>query len=324
MAASTANSSDYEKDVVETPMYLSDPMSEMAERGPFKDVYPPVMEPQARVLVVVAAFLLCFIVGTVSNVICFFCKLQRIAGICGNSSVLTIIRYVVKRKRRPQLDRRCSSTDYTILYIAALCVVDFIVSLSLPPAIVDAIIGFWMFGTAVCKLHHVCGSVGRIASTFIMTAMSFDRYVAVCYPHKRHLRSKKTVLTLIFGLSFAAFILLLPMLYHARPQEVLLHRAISITGVTRVRIFKCSDMMPKEVFYWFTMSTFLLGYFVPLLLIVGFNVKMIRRLFMHKRKMRSSTIPLRRITGYTALIAIFYFGNLLKTLSLRNSCTFFI
>lgn len=88
------------------------------------EVYPPVQEPQTRVLVVVTAFLACFVVG-----------------ICGTSSVLTIIRYVVKRKRRLHPDRRINATDYTILYVAALCVVDFIVSLSLPPSIIDNIIG---------------------------------------------------------------------------------------------------------------------------------------------------------------------------------------
>ena len=73
MASAIANTSDYEDNVAETPMFdVSDPMSDLAERGPYKDVYPPVMEPQARVLVVVAAFLLCFIVGTVFNFHRFF------------------------------------------------------------------------------------------------------------------------------------------------------------------------------------------------------------------------------------------------------------
>uniref|UniRef100_A0A915CWZ4 G-protein coupled receptors family 1 profile domain-containing protein n=1 Tax=Ditylenchus dipsaci TaxID=166011 RepID=A0A915CWZ4_9BILA len=39
-----------------------------------------------------------------------------------------------------------------------------------------------------CKLHHVCGSVGRIVSTFLITAMSFDRFVAVCHPYKTYYR----------------------------------------------------------------------------------------------------------------------------------------
>lgn len=61
----------------------------------------------------------------------------------------------------------------------------------------DSVIGFWIFGTWMCKLHHVCGSVGRIVSTFLITAMSFDRYVAVCHPHHTYLRSRSFVLGVI-------------------------------------------------------------------------------------------------------------------------------
>ncbi|KAK6057601.1 hypothetical protein COOONC_04883 [Cooperia oncophora] len=97
-------------------------------------------------------------------------------------------------------DRRARTRrhgDNAILYIAALCICDFLMSLSLPPAILDSVIGFWIFGTWMCKLHHVCGSVGRIVSTFLITAMSFDRYVAVCHPHHTYLRSRSFVLGVI-------------------------------------------------------------------------------------------------------------------------------
>lgn len=57
-----------------------------------------------------------------------------------------------------------------------------------------------MFGTIICKLHHICGSVGRIVSTFLITAMSFDRFVAVCYPYKTHYRSKRFVIYMIIGI----------------------------------------------------------------------------------------------------------------------------
>ena len=138
-------------------------------------------------------------------------------------------------------------------------------------------IGFWVFGTFICKLHHICGSVGRILSTFLITAMSFDRYVAVCYPHHRRLRSKKFVIGVISCkksdhgeqvkslrlsvLSSFAFVLLLPMITYARDKEMVLHElyATNSNNITRVRVYKCSDMMPSSVFYWFTTTTFVLG-----------------------------------------------------------------
>uniref|UniRef100_A0A914CUI9 G-protein coupled receptors family 1 profile domain-containing protein n=1 Tax=Acrobeloides nanus TaxID=290746 RepID=A0A914CUI9_9BILA len=95
-----------------------------------RNVYPPIQDLEPRVKYVVIIFVLCFIVG-----------------ICGNSSVLTIIRGIVL-VRKARYPRR--HMDNAILYVAALCVVDFLMSLSLPPAILDSIIGFWMFGTAIC------------------------------------------------------------------------------------------------------------------------------------------------------------------------------
>ncbi|KAL3098934.1 hypothetical protein niasHS_000922 [Heterodera schachtii] len=266
-----------------------------------RNVYPPIQELQPRVLAVVVIFTLCLVVG-----------------VCGNASVLTLIYGITRGNQlaassaRPSKSSLRRSTDNTMLYIAALCVVDFLMSMSLPPAILDSIIGFWMFGTPICKLHHICGSVGRIVSTFLITALSFDRWVAVCHPYKRNFRSRKFVITTIFALWTLAFLLLLPMLTYARANEILLHQLrqpdqrLSIVNITRVRVFKCSDMLPPVVFYWFTSSTFVLGYCVPLVLIIYFNSRLIRKLYRHTKQLRSG-IPLRQITIYTSLIAALYF-----------------
>uniref|UniRef100_A0A915DQ30 G-protein coupled receptors family 1 profile domain-containing protein n=1 Tax=Ditylenchus dipsaci TaxID=166011 RepID=A0A915DQ30_9BILA len=227
-------------------------------------------------------------------------------------SILTIIRGIVSERKSSRSPHRKNS-DNAILYIAALCVVDFLMSLSLPPAILDSIIGFWLFGTSICKLHHVCGSVGRIVSTFLITAMSFDRFVAVCHPYKTYYRSRKFVITTIATLWTIAFILLLPMLTYAKANEIQLHEMKQpdvlngYINITRVRVYKCSDMMPPSVFYWFTSSTFFLGYLVPLVLIVFFNSRLIRKLYRHTKVLPSSGIPLRRISIYTILIAVLYF-----------------
>ncbi|VDK41712.1 unnamed protein product [Anisakis simplex] len=180
---------------------------------------------------------------------------------CGNASILTIIRGVISERRRLKKTSLCAASrarlrrhagEQTILYIAALCVVDLLMSLSLPPAIL----------------------------------------VCVCA---------------------VAFLLLLPMLTYARANEVILHQLRQTDplhkreNITRVRIYKCSDMMPPYVFYWFTCSTFLLGYVVPLLLIVYFNLKLIRKLYRHAKIQPRSGIPLRRVVTYTLLIAVFYF-----------------
>ncbi|VDM28686.1 unnamed protein product [Toxocara canis] len=83
-----------------------------------RNVYPPIQELQPKILAVVVIFVLCFIVG-----------------VCGNSSILTIIRGVILERRSSSRSGRRQG-EHAILYIAALCVVDFLMSLSLPPAII--------------------------------------------------------------------------------------------------------------------------------------------------------------------------------------------
>uniref|UniRef100_A0A914WQ90 G-protein coupled receptors family 1 profile domain-containing protein n=1 Tax=Plectus sambesii TaxID=2011161 RepID=A0A914WQ90_9BILA len=263
-------------------------------RTTIRKAYPPVEEPQERVMVVVFVFIVCFVVG-----------------IGGNACLLTTLRGFTNQTRRKHSSSgaRGWSNDSAVVYIGALCVVDFITLLSLPPVIVDSVVGFWLFGTALCKLHHLCGSVGRILSTLIIATMSFDRYAAVCRPHVNALRSKRTALTMVVGLSLFALLLLLPMLVHAEAHEVLLEQIFDSKAnvLTQIRVYKCSDLMPMNSFYWFTISTFLLGYLAPLVVIVGFNATIMLKLFVHKRHVPSSSIPLRRITVYTAAIALFHF-----------------
>ena len=125
-----------------------------------------------------------------------------------------------------------------------------------------------MFGTALCKIHHICGSVGRIVSTFLITAMSFDRYMAICHPYKLWYRSKKFVISTIITLWVAAFIILLPMLIYAKQSEVLLHQiphskdSRGIENITRVRVYKCNDNIPPSVFLWFTSRSVLIPLFL--------------------------------------------------------------
>lgn len=82
-----------------------------------RNVYPPIQELQPRVLTVVIIFVICFIVG-----------------ICGNASVWTIIRGILNERKSCRVANR-KNRDNAILYILALCLVDFLMSLSLPPAI---------------------------------------------------------------------------------------------------------------------------------------------------------------------------------------------
>lgn len=66
--------------------------------------------------------------------------------------------------------------ENTFIYLIALSIVDTCVILSLPIAISDMLLGHWIFGTMVCKIYWTLESTGKIMSTFILAAMSFDRF----------------------------------------------------------------------------------------------------------------------------------------------------
>lgn len=48
----------------------------------------------------------------------------------------------------------------------------------------DLYLGFWPFGNTLCKVMVSIDYYNMFTSTFTLTVMSMDRYVAVCHPVK--------------------------------------------------------------------------------------------------------------------------------------------
>lgn len=71
-------------------------------------------------------------------------SLLFMVGICGTTSIMSIIRFIQNNNIA-----RCTpkqKMDTAMYYIFALCLVDFAVLLSIPLTLVDQLLGFWMFG----------------------------------------------------------------------------------------------------------------------------------------------------------------------------------
>uniref|UniRef100_A0A183D5V3 G_PROTEIN_RECEP_F1_2 domain-containing protein n=1 Tax=Gongylonema pulchrum TaxID=637853 RepID=A0A183D5V3_9BILA len=98
--------------------------------------------------------------------------------------------------------------DNTLIYVVVLSCVDFGVCVSLPFTVIDQILGFWMFGTVICKFHAVLENFGKILSSLIITAMSFDRYVSVCHTQKNFLRSRRLAVSILIGHFYAISLIL--------------------------------------------------------------------------------------------------------------------
>lgn len=138
------------------------------------DVLPPPNHENRQVLVMAGTYMLLFLLGT-----------------SGNVAVLTTIYHVARSNR--------GSLDNTLIYVIVLSCVDFGVCVSLPFTVIDQILGFWMFGTVICKLHAVLENFGKILSSLIITVMSIDRYVSVCHSQRKWLRSRRLAITILTG-----------------------------------------------------------------------------------------------------------------------------
>ncbi|KHN87584.1 putative G-protein coupled receptor C06G4.5 [Toxocara canis] len=112
-----------------------------------------------------------------------------IFGTVGNGIVIVMIINVMTAMRRSQCrsnSRRInpSSTKHVFIYILGLSIVDLLVIIHLPFLIADLLYGQWLFGKVMCKLYWFGECVNKLLSSFIMTVLSWDRYLAVCSPVK--------------------------------------------------------------------------------------------------------------------------------------------
>ncbi|XP_037667402.1 nociceptin receptor isoform X2 [Choloepus didactylus] len=91
-------------------------------------------------------------------------------GLLGNCLVMYVILRHTKMKTA------------TNIYIFNLALADALVLLTLPFQGTDILLGFWPFGNALCKTVIAIDYYNMFTSTLTLTAMSVDRYVAICHP----------------------------------------------------------------------------------------------------------------------------------------------
>uniref|UniRef100_A0A915EAJ1 G-protein coupled receptors family 1 profile domain-containing protein n=1 Tax=Ditylenchus dipsaci TaxID=166011 RepID=A0A915EAJ1_9BILA len=150
------------------------------------------------------------------------------------------------------------------------------------------------------------GACGRCLSTFVLAAMAFDRFLRVCYPHKK--TSLKVVVIQLVSLSMLTFLLLSPLLIKASSEEIVLKEVLleNPYRLARVRIFKCMDHLEGIPLAVFILYMFIIGFFVPVVLIALFYALMVRQLVLRSRTMPSSQLPVNRIASFTIAISGFF------------------
>ncbi|KAI4496214.1 hypothetical protein M0804_000024 [Polistes exclamans] len=180
-----------------------------------------------------------------------------IIGLLGN----TLVIYVVLRFSKMQ--------TVTNMYIVNLAIADECFLIGIPFLVTTMSTRSWIFGKVMCKIYMTTTSINQFTSSIFLFIMSADRYIAVCHP-----------------------------ISSPKMRTPCISRVVSCTAWTTsvifmIPVFLYASVMegPKSVYscniYWpddhggqtaFTLYTFILGFAIPLILILIFYFLVIRKL----------------------------------------------
>ena len=191
-------------------------------------------------------------------VMCCLYALICAAGIFGNGLVVFVIVRFAKMR------------SVTNQYICNLAIADFCFLVCVPLLIVTVVQRAWIFGAVVCKAFHVLNALNWFASVYTLTAMSADRYLAVCHPISSMVwRTMFISRCVCAGVWAASAVVLLPVFLYAQTFE-------------RNGIESCAIIGPEwewidgyTAFIWYA---FLFGFAVPVGLISIFYTLVVVRL----------------------------------------------
>lgn len=234
--------------------------------------------------------------------VCVFYALLFCVGIIGNFWVMSVIGRILRT-----IKNRTIKTNL-FLYVFTLSCVDSLVLLSLPMLIISLASMRWFFGRALCKVYWIVESYNKILSIFILTAMSFDRFLTMCHPtFAPVLRESKGTLIVLVSLLFFVSILLIPVYIYA--DEIVHEDIVTISNMTfRFDVPGCTFVLPPDLLSFFTNYIFIFGFCIPSVLIVYFYARVLYYIYSHafSFQMHQSHIPLKRVTFLTLSIIIFF------------------
>ncbi|XP_051795804.1 galanin receptor 2a-like [Acanthochromis polyacanthus] len=113
----------------------------------------------------------------------------------------------------------------------------------------------WMFGAALCKLVHFLIFLTMFGSIFTLTAVSLDRYLAICYPlHSREMRTPKNAITSICLVWALTLVFSAPYLSHFSQMD--------LAGTV-----VCIPAWESKPRFIMDLCTFIFGYLIPVLVL---------------------------------------------------------
>ncbi|XP_042572920.1 somatostatin receptor type 5-like [Cyprinus carpio] len=167
-----------------------------------------------------------------------------IVGLTGNSLAIFVVLRYTKMK------------TVTNMYILNLAVADELYILGLPFLTTHNVLTYWPFGNFLCRILMWADSISQFTSTFCLTVMSIDRYMAVVHPIRSTRWRRPSVAKVINSMVWALSCLLtLPVIIYCDVQP---------------ELNTCNLSWPEPRDVWstaFILYTAILGFFCPLLVI---------------------------------------------------------
>ncbi|KAI6192814.1 G-PROTEIN-RECEP-F1-2 domain-containing protein [Aphelenchoides fujianensis] len=252
-----------------------------------------------------------------------------ICGTVGNSYVILMLIRVLASifNKKTSAAQRMSLSGTTpvlqlFIYVLGLSIVDLLVVFHLPLLVFDILEGEWIFGTALCKVYWIGESVNKLLSSFLLTVLSWDRYMAVCSPiTSLRFRSSSVAVSVLLLSVFVATLLLYPIIVGSsvhqidrrtadQVDEMELHMNGNEGSIIRKCVFDTAN--PNA----FTLLTFFAGYVLPAVLIFYFYMRVLLRLYKNTKNVRKhsdsfsnnqSAARLHKVTQRIVTVVLFYF-----------------
>ncbi|KAG9343906.1 hypothetical protein JZ751_013293 [Albula glossodonta] len=226
-------------------------------------------------------------VGTPSifGIICFL-------GIVGNCIVIyTIVKKTKFRARQTVPD----------IFIFNLSIVDLLILLGMPFLIHQLVgNGSWRFGATMCTLITALDSNSQIVSTYILTVMTLDRYLATVHPMRfNHVRTPCAAGAAVCLVWLLSPITIIPVWMYAGLMPL------------KDGSVGCALLLPNPATdtYWFTLYQFVLAFAFPLAVICGVFFKILQNMSasVAPLPLRSQRVRTRKVTRMAVAICLAFF-----------------
>lgn len=184
------------------------------------------------------------------------------------------------------------------IYLLMLSIVDLISFISVPFLAIDIIQSKWPYDKYLCKLLYTCEGVNKSLSPWVLTALSIDRYIAVCRPNLIWMRQSKFALCVLLVCILFSSLFIAPITINSEINYI-----YDLDGVVHR---KCLVQMTKVYDILHIVGCFI----IPLVLICSVYIAILRRLYRHTRQTsvgRRTSISLKRVVKCSVLVVAFYF-----------------